>query len=62
MVASALPSLSLFFVFQFCAIFGVESYPPPVNVSAIYTYDSGPWEENGIPLINMRDYLELLNF
>ena len=52
MVESA-PFFIFVFVFQFCAIFGVESYPPPVNASAIYTYDGGPWEENGIPLINM---------
>ena len=49
-----------FFVFAFVigAIFGDESYPPPVNVSDMYTYDGGPWEKKTvIPLINMRDYL-----
>ena len=33
---------------------------PPVNVSAIYTY-GGQWDEQDIPLINMRDYLVLLS-
>ena len=51
MVASA-PFFVFFFVIG--VTFAGRRYPPPVNVSTVYTYDGGPWKNKAIPSINMR--------